>query len=146
MERDDGGWLRPILILLFLAAPAVGVRIASHFSDDPYLQPLALTSEGLAAIGERGSAYGQAMIEVEVDWGRDWEGRMTRAALREQIARSLSRRTDNYRFRFRDAPGTGIAVSFVVGSNRYGPFGPGTMSSGVYSALVALDMANRPEG
>ncbi|WP_306006774.1 hypothetical protein [Aquicoccus porphyridii] len=142
MERDTD-WIRPVVILVLLAAPAIGVHIASHFSDDPHLQPLAISSErGASASGGRVES-GLAMVEVDVDWGQDWAGRMSRVELRDAIARSLSSQTDLYRVRFREAPGARIGVSFRVGPNVFGPYPPGGMRDGIHSALVALDTTNR---
>lgn len=140
---DYGNWLRPILIIVFLAALAVSIRIASHYSDDPYLQPLALTAEGLAAAGEGEEADGFAVIDVEVLWGRDWDGQITRTGLRRIIGQSLKRQTDYLRFSIREMPGNRVTVSFVVGPNRYGPYAPGAMSDGLHAALTAQRMAHR---
>lgn len=135
-------WIRPAVILFVLAAPAVGVRIASHFSDDPYLQPLALTSERIASAGERREGEGLAAVEVRVDWGRDWAGAMTQADLRGTIARSLASQTDLFWFRFRETEGKRVGVSFRVGPNIFGPYPPGGMRDGIHSALVALGATN----
>lgn len=139
MESENGaGLLRAFIVLFLLAAPAVSLRIASHFSDNPYLQPLALTAEGLAA-AEGGNYLGEApRIDVTVDWGERWHGRMSRAELRAAIAAALESQTRYYRIVFRDVPGRGIGIRFDVGGNSYGPYAPGGMVAGIDTALIAL--------
>lgn len=137
--ENDTGLLRPLMIVFLLAAPAVAQRVLSYFIDDPYLQPLALTVEGLAAAGEE--IGDGTWINVQVGWGRDFEGAMTEDRLRGVIAKALAHRTDRFYFVVRDQPGDAVEVSFFVGANRYGPFPPSAMVGGINSALMALSMA-----
>ena len=138
--------IRPILIVLCLAAPAISLRIASNYSDNPYLQPLDLTEEGLAAVGEGGERYGFTRIDVHVSWGRGWSGRTTQNQLRNQLVATLDQQTELYFVEIQDAPGDAIGITFTVGPNRYGPFPPSRMIDGLNSALIALRMTNRPNG
>ena len=132
--------VRPLMIVLLLAAPAVVQRIASEFIDVPYLQPLALTVDDFASTGE---VLGEGpWIRVDIDWGSDYEGHLTRAHLRQAIAASLSHQTKRFVLVYHDGPGLAIGISFTVGPNRYGPFSPGAMVSGIDLALAAFGMAN----
>ncbi|WP_372612066.1 hypothetical protein [Aquicoccus sp.] len=137
MDRETD-WIRPVVILFLLAAPAVGLRVASHFADDPDLRPLAITSGRPVAYSQGRAEAGPAMIEVSVNWGEDWAGAMKRAALRDMIARSLASRTDLYLIRFQDVPGARVKLYFRVGPNVFGPYPPEGMRDGLHSALVAL--------
>ncbi|MDU8929436.1 hypothetical protein RXV86_18770 [Alisedimentitalea sp. MJ-SS2] len=136
--------LRPILIVVLLALPAVILKIASNYYDYPYLQPLDLTVEGLAKVGE-GPEAGKSRIDVDINWGRDFDGRMTRAGLQSVIANSLESQTSYYRFNFRDAPGGQVEVRFRVKGNSYGPYAPGGMVRGIDAALMVLQMTNGPD-
>ena len=136
--------IRPLLVILLLAAPALGFRVLSYFSDDPYLQPLDLTVEGLAKVGD-GPESRHTTVEVNVGWGRQYSGAITQDHLKNVIATSLESQTSYYKFRFHDVPGRRINVSFLVGNNRYGPFAPGGMVDGIDAALIALRMTNGPD-
>ncbi len=140
-----GGIIRAVLIILVLATPAVSISIFSSYYDVPYLKPLGLTKENLAAaeMGRNGRDF--ARIDVQVGWGRDWAGTMTQARLRQVLAATLEQQTDFYHFEFEDKPGRQIDVTFIVGPNSYGPFAPGGMVAGIKSALIALRMTNGPE-
>jgi hypothetical protein len=140
-NREDttrSDWLRALLIVVLLAAPALLQRLASHFIDDPYLQPLALTVEGLASSGE--PTGDGSYIHVQVDWGRGYGGPATRDGLRRVIEQSLGHRTTRFYLDFRDRPGDRIGVSFVVGANAYGPYAPSGMARGIDAAFMALKM------
>lgn len=140
---DDGFPIRIVAIILFLAAPAGIIYILSHFYDNPYLQPLDLNWKEVAATGEE---LGFARIDVHINWGQDWSGTTTRAELHDMIAATLEAKTEFYRFEFHDQPGENIDVTFVVGSNSYGPFPPRQMIEGIKPAILALKMVNKPEG
>lgn len=144
MERE-ADWIRAVVILLLLAAPAIGVRTASHFLDDPDLQPLAATSGRVAGDGRGLEKAASVVIEVQVHWGEDRAGVMKPAALRDAIARSLASQTDRYRIRIDEVPGARLEVYFRVGPNAYGPYPPGRLRDGVHSALVALKASLGPE-
>lgn len=144
--NNNGNLIRVILAILLLATPAVSLRILSIYINAPYLQPLALTQEGLAAAGEGEDGGGFTRIDVHVGWGRDWNGGMTQDQLRNVIAVTLNPQTEFYHFEFDDQPGEKIDVTFVVGPNRYGPYPPGRMITGIRSALAALRLTNGPEG
>ncbi len=140
-----GNLIRVLVAILLLALPAVTLSILSNYYDAPYLQPLDLTAEGLAAAGSGTSGTGLARIDVQVGWGRDWTGSLTQTRLREVITTTLEAQTKLYSFDFEDIPGEQIDVTFVVGRNVYGPFEPGQMVTGINSALIALKMTNGPE-
>lgn len=137
-ENSRADWIRAMLVVLLLAAPALLQRLASHFIDDPYLLPLALTAEDLAASGE--GLGDPSFIQVQIDWGRGYGGPATRDGLRRMIAQSLDRRTTRYYVYFRDRSGDRIGVRFVVGANAYGPYSPAGMVRGIDAALTALKM------
>lgn len=135
---------RPILMISLLALPAVSIKIMSYYSGNPYLQPLNLTVEGMASVGEDGQATGMVPVMVRVDWGRDLQSQVTQEALRRVIAKSLSSHTDLFRFDFRDVPGARVGVIFEVGPNSFGPYPPSAMSDGIKLALAALQLTNGP--
>ncbi|MCF3593786.1 hypothetical protein LZG00_07210 [Rhodobacteraceae bacterium LMO-12] len=143
---DKGNLLRVILIIVFLAAPAVTVRILSNYSDAPYLQPLALTKKGISALETTQEGNGNARIDVHVNWGRETTGTLTQEQLHRLLTTTLSQQTEAYHLVFHDIPGKEIGVVFVVGSNRYGPYPPNIMLGGLNSALMALRMTHRPRG
>lgn len=132
------GWLRPIIVIFLLAAPAVTQRIASHYLDKPELLPLGLTLEDLAASGEDLGAG--PWIKIAVDWGEDYGGQMTRDHLRKTITVPLDHQTDRFFFVFSDVPGDAVGISFIVGPNTYGPYPPGGVARGLNTALAALHM------
>jgi len=137
--RSDSFPTRIIAIVLLLAAPAGIIEVLSYFSDDPYLQPLDLKWEGIAASGEQ---LGFATIDVRVNWGEDYNGAMTQTELRDMIATTLESQVDYYRFEFHEQPGSQIGITFVVDANSYGPFPPSQMITGIKSAIIAVRMAN----
>ena len=138
--------LRTLLVIFLLAAPATALKIASFFSDNPYLQPLALTREGLAAFGEGGFDGATTHVEIRVNWGRGWPGPLTRAQLRTTLTDAIAPWTDRYRFDFHNGKGTDVTVTFIVGPNRYGPYPPGQLANGLNTALIALRMSPAPDG
>ena len=137
--------LRVITVVMCLAAPAVTIHIASDIYNAPYLKPLALTEESVAAAGARSEGETHVTIDVLVDWGSDWAGSATQESFREILAKTLEPQTKLYHIEFEEIPGELIYVTFVVGHNSYGPFPPSQMVSGIQSALVALRMTNGPE-
>jgi hypothetical protein len=137
-----------IYIFLFAAClvvtlPALGLGVLSYFTNNPYPRPLAITREKLAGI------EGQTQfisIFVYVDWGRERTGGATKADLSQMISNTLEFRTSDYVLKFKEVPGDGIDVTFVVGPNRYGPYPPGRMIEGIVLALAALDMTKKASG
>ena len=138
--------IRPLLIVFLLAAPALLQKLASLYFDDPYLQPLALTQEALAAQEERSGE--SAFIAVRVGWGRDYAGPLTQGRLRAELSGIMVHQTDRYFVDFDEVAGSGIGVGFRVGANAYGPYPPAQMARGLEAALIALRMARAagPEG
>lgn len=141
---DKDNLIRVILIIVLLAAPAIGVRILSNYSDDPYLQPLALTKKRVAEQERKQRVDGPARIDVLVNWGRETTGTLTQDHLEKLLTDTLAQQTQHYNLIIHDRPGKEIDVMFVVGPNRYGPYPPGLMISGLNSALIALRMSSRP--
>ncbi|UYV38517.1 hypothetical protein N4R57_05460 [Rhodobacteraceae bacterium D3-12] len=141
--NDKYAFIRPALVILFLAAPAVSLKVVSTYSNDPYLQPLHITKESLAAAAMGDDFDGLAAIRVDVDWGQGFDGAMTRDRLRQMLSATLDAQTDYFMFKFRDVPGNRIGVSFTVGANHYGPYPPGGLTDGLYLALTALRMTNK---
>lgn len=139
-------FIRPALIIFLLAAPALSIKLVSLYSDDPYLQPLHITKEGLAAIAERNEQDGLASIRVDVSWGRDFDGPMTQEQLKRRLNATLDAQTDRFFFNFNTVAGDQIGVSFIVGANRYGPYPPNGMVNGIELALIALRMNTRAGG
>ena len=137
MDRLSG-LVRPLFIVFLLATPAIIQRVASEFSDNPYLRPLALTQEGLAA-ANRDLGEGP-WIKVRVGWGDGYDGALSREHLRQVIAAPLEHQTDRYVVMFRDIPGDRVDVRFEVGANSYGPYSPGGVVNGLNAALAALRM------
>lgn len=142
--KPDFSWLRPLIIILILAVPAVSLKVLSRFFDNPWLQPLDLTKEGLTGSGDyvepSDSDSGRGRIDVRIDWGRDRSRGPSRAQLKRSIAATLDARTDYYAFELVEVPGDGVAISFIVGPNSYGPFPPGGIDDGLSLALAALQM------
>ena len=138
--------MRVILIISFLALPAIGVRILSHYSSDPYLQPLALSAASMAGVENERGGNKFSKIVVHVNWGRESNGRLTKEGLREQLTKTLTRQTELFQIKFYDIPGRGIVITFVVGPNSFGPFPPAQISDGLNSALIALRLTNRIKG
>lgn len=141
-SEDDTGWIRPLLIVALLAAPALGQRALSYFSDDPYLLPLALTEQGLRDAGER--VGGGTWIDVEVRWGREFDGILTQDRLAKSLDALLAYQTEHFFVTFTDTPGREIGVFFTVGANNYGPYPPAMLANGVQTSLIAFRMANDP--
>lgn len=144
--ENKGNFFRFILIIFLLAAPAVSIRLYSNYYNASHLQPLALTRESLG-VGKRGrQGEGLARIDVQIRWGRDWTGSMTRSRLRDVISASLKHQTEYYYIDFHERSGAQVDITFIVGSNTYGPFPSNRFVSGLKSALVAQKMTNGPEG
>ena len=137
--------IRVITVVLCLAAPAVTIHILSDIYNAPYLKPLALTEESVAAAGARSEGETHVTINVLVGWGSDWEGSTTQESFRQILAKTLEPQTKLYYIEFEEMPGQNIDVTFFVGHNSYGPFPPDQMVSGIQSALIALRMTNGPE-
>ena len=137
--------IRLSVVALIPALPVATVNIYSNVYEDPYLLPLEPTKVNRTADRKGRMEEGLATIEINVDWGSEWTGSMTQARLRELIASALGHQTEFYHFNFEDQPGEQVDITFVVGPNRYGPFPPGQMISGIKSALIALRMTNGPE-
>lgn len=141
-KMDSVGFpTRVIAVILLLAAPAGILHALSYFYNNPYLQPYDLDWKGFASSGEE---LGFARIDVHVNWGRDWTGATTKEELYDVIAGKLKIRTEFYRVEFIDLPGTQVDVTFIVGSNRYGPFAPNQMAAGIAPAVMALKMTAGP--
>ena len=144
--NSTGNLIRVILIVFFLASPAVGIKILSMYSSDPYLQPLALTKQGVDAAEKDNGAGGHARIAIHVNWGRQVTGSLTREQLQHTLAATLRQQTELLYIEFHEAPGSKVDVTFVVGPNSYGPLPPARMIDGLNSALIALRMTNRLKG
>ncbi|QGX97268.1 hypothetical protein EI983_02845 [Roseovarius faecimaris] len=137
--------MRAITPVLVLAAPALALRLFSDYFDAPHLQPLGLTKENVASVERAHDGTGFATVDVHVDWGRDWDGALTQARLRQRLVATLEAQTSYYHIMFSDVPGRDISVRFEVGPNRYGPFPPSQIPAGITSAIMALRMTNGPE-
>ena len=141
--RNPRTFFKVMLAVALLAAPAVSLHVLTNYYDAPHLQPLALTSETAAVLDEAHGGGPFARIDVNVDWGTEWNETLTPEALRQKLVNTLKHQTNHYQFNFNDIPGDRVDVTFVVGPNSYGPFPPGGMISGITSALVALRTTNR---
>ncbi len=128
------------IFILVVALPGGGAFLYYHFTKDPLFQPLGITRERLAEVDGQTEFVS---IGVHVDWGRDRTEGMTRMELRELVAYAFAPMIDEIYFKFLDADGDQIGVTFVVGPNRYGPYPPHRMVEGIVPASVALQMTQR---
>ena len=144
--ENNGNLFRVILIISLLALPAIGLRILSHYSSDPYLQPLALSEVNVAAVGNGRGGGNVTKIVVHVDWGGASNEHLTKEGLRDLLTKTLTKQTEQFHIIFYDTPGSKIVVTFKVGPNSYGPFPPTKISNGLHSALIALRMTHRIKG
>ena len=140
--ENHGNIIKVFAAILILAAPAMTIVVLSSYFDAPYLKPLALTKEDLAEIERGKESELAAIIDVSVEWGREWSGEMTQTELLNLVSNALETHTEYYSFDFNDAPGGSISVSFTVGYNTYGPFPPNRLIPGIKSALIAMKMTN----
>ncbi len=144
-QEEEGSVLKTVLIISLLAVPPVALKLLSNFFDNPYLQPLNLTREGLAKVGEvEEEGFGGDRINIIIDWGRARDGGLTRAQVQGAVASALQSQSGYYDFEFRDVPGNGVGITFTVGANRYGPFSPGNVADGMKLALEAQQMSDKP--
>ncbi|MDQ2093113.1 hypothetical protein [Rhodalgimonas zhirmunskyi] len=142
-ESKGAGW-RSALIIAGLALPPLALNILSHFFDNPYLQPLNLTQEGLSGIGELEEVgISGTKIDVRVDWGTERTGTLTQEKFANTLGAALRSQTVYYSFHFNEVPGRSIRVTFVVGQNSYGPFSTAELSDGMKLALTAQQMTNK---
>ena len=135
---------RRILILLAVilipALPAAGSLLFYHFTKNPLLRPLGITREKLA---EMDGQTDFLSIMVHIDWGEEQTDGPSKSQVREFISDVFSTRTDEVAFKFTDVPGDDMAITFVVGPNRYGPYPPDQMIEGVIPSTIALEMTKK---
>ena len=127
-------------LIICVALPAGGALALYYFTGNPLLRPLGITQEKLADVD---ASPENASIMVEVKWGRDHKGRLTQSDVRCHVADAFKTNTDDFFFRFLEVEGETIGISFVVGSNRYGPYPPGRIINGMIPSLVALEMVKQ---
>ena len=133
-------YLMLLAIVLIVALPGGGAYLYYYLTDDPLLQPLGLTRERLAEIEGQTEFLS---IMVHVDWGQDRAGGITQVEFRDLLRVAFSTRTDEIVFKFNDVPGHDIAVTYVVGPNRFGPYAPGEMVQGIHPSWVAFEMTKK---
>lgn len=122
----------------------MSISIASSYYKAPNLKPLAPSREAPITVKEVLGGGGFGRIDVQVVWGNDGIGPMSRAQLSELITKTLSHQTELFHLEYDSVPGELTEVTFVVGRNSYGPFLPSQMAAGIKSALIALRMTNEP--
>lgn len=130
--------LFPFLLIALVALPGFGTLVLYKMTNNPHLQPLGLTQEGLQTY----DAPEQVLsIEVKIRYGVERQRSPSRQALRQSIARAFSGHTTAFHFNMEDMRGDDIDVTFSVGPNAYGPFSLGAMNEGMLTVLDAQDYA-----
>lgn len=139
-----GNLARILAAIVVLATPAMFISFVSYYYKAPHLKPLAPSKEAPATVEGVLDGSGFSRIDVHVGWGINRNGPMSQAQFSEIITKTLSHQTELFHLEYKSVPGELIEVTFVVGENRYGPFLPGQMVTGIKSALMALRMSNEP--
>lgn len=122
---------------LILAVTLPGALAVAYFklSGDPTMQPLAITIKKLAEGNSNGQATG---IIVEVGWGQLAKPSNTRQEVRQALHMAMSVYGIDYTIRFLDITGDKIAIFFITGSGRMGPYQLANVSSGIMPAIAAF--------
>ena len=102
------------LAIVILALPAIGSLALYELTQNPYLRPLGISKDDVAAVDGQTEAIS---IEVGIQYGVDRNRFPSKAELRQIITDTFSTRTDAFHFVYTDVAGEVIAVTFSVGPN-----------------------------
>lgn len=128
------------LFVSAVAAAALPSVIALGYSKanrDPTLRPLWATAERLAEADSPEKLY---EITVLVEWGASSSLLIAPEALKADLNRMLKDYPVNYHIRMVKTAGPQVAISYLVGSNRIGPFPPHRAAEGTNAAIAAFRM------